>query len=336
MNIQEYAKSVGCSVGEISDGYHTYNDLYNQRLHLFATIVNLKPTMSWKSKKHADGELCFGGGWFVVGVNTPEGQYSYHYELKDWDLFKCEELDVAPEWDGHTSQDVARVLSLVKEPSSWAQEEVNRAIKRELQISDDGEEDYGLGFKYSRDCYLSALKAYNSLEEDNHSGFSISITKNILNQLIEQRPLTPVTGTEDEWVLVSTGPDVYQNKRYSSLFKNIMTDGTTSYNDTNQFIITDVDYPNVYYTSSFIAQYVKPFFPITMPYSPSSNSVKIYTKQFLVDPVMGSYDTIGIIKAVREGEEPISINKFFKEVPLKGFVEISEQEYNERLSRKIN
>lgn len=62
MNIQEYAKSVGCSVGEISDGYHTYNDLYNQRLHLFATVVNLKPTMSWKSKKHADGELCFGGG----------------------------------------------------------------------------------------------------------------------------------------------------------------------------------------------------------------------------------------------------------------------------------
>lgn len=113
--VEKYAAAMGVPVGELSDGYHTFNDLYNQRLHLFAIIVNLKSTKSWKSKKHANGELCFGGGWFVVGVDTPEGQYSYHYELKDWDLFKCKELRTAPEWDGHTSQDVARVLSLVNQ-----------------------------------------------------------------------------------------------------------------------------------------------------------------------------------------------------------------------------
>lgn len=102
-------------IGEISDGYHTFNSLYDQRLYLFAALVNTFRDISWKSHKHADGEDCFGGGWFVVGINTPKGPYTYHYENKYWDLFKCKELDRAPEWDGHTDKDIERVLSLSKE-----------------------------------------------------------------------------------------------------------------------------------------------------------------------------------------------------------------------------
>ena len=102
-------------ISEFSDGFHTFNSLYHQRLILFATLVNTYPDFSWKTKRHNDGEECFGGGWFLVGINTPKGQYSYHYELKDWDLFNCKELDKAPEWDGHTDKDVERLLSLSKE-----------------------------------------------------------------------------------------------------------------------------------------------------------------------------------------------------------------------------
>ena len=101
-------------IGELSDGYHTFNSLYHQRLVLFSVIVNLFREQSWKSMKHHDGEECFGGGWFIVGIDTPEGQYTYHYETKYWDMFNCKELDVAPEWDGHTDKDVERLLSLVK------------------------------------------------------------------------------------------------------------------------------------------------------------------------------------------------------------------------------
>ena len=79
---------------------------------LFAALVNTYLDLSWKTKRHSDGEECFGGGWFLVGINTPEGPYTYHYELKNWDLFNCEELDRAPEWDGHTDKDVERLLSL--------------------------------------------------------------------------------------------------------------------------------------------------------------------------------------------------------------------------------
>ena len=99
-------------IGDLSDGYHTFNELYHQRLVLFATIVNQNPGIAWKSHRHEDGELCFGGGWFIVGITTPEGEYTYHYEDKDWDLFKCRELERSKPWDGHTDKDVTRLLSL--------------------------------------------------------------------------------------------------------------------------------------------------------------------------------------------------------------------------------
>lgn len=99
-------------IGQISDGYHTFNSLYMQRLYLFAALVNAFPNKSWKSKKHEDGEPCFGGGWFLVCIETPQGPYSYHYKLEDWDLFHCKEIDTALPFDGHTDADVPRVLSL--------------------------------------------------------------------------------------------------------------------------------------------------------------------------------------------------------------------------------
>lgn len=101
--------------GELSDGYHTFNDLYYQRCILFATLVNQNKKTSWKSYKHEDGELCFGGGWFIVGIDTPQGSYTYHYENKYWDLFQCKELECSKHWDGHTSKDVDRLLSIKNE-----------------------------------------------------------------------------------------------------------------------------------------------------------------------------------------------------------------------------
>jgi len=100
------------NIGELSDGYHTFNSLYEQRMYLFATIVNQNKDKAWKSYKHEDGELCFGGGWFIVGIDTPNGSYTYHYENKYYDLFECEELECGKHWDGHTDKDVDRVLSL--------------------------------------------------------------------------------------------------------------------------------------------------------------------------------------------------------------------------------
>lgn len=103
-------------IGEMSDGYHTFNGLYYQRMVLFSALVNAYQDRAWKSWKHEDGELCFGGGWFIVGIDTPQGSYTYHYEDKYWNWFECEELPVAKHWDGHTEKDVTRLLSL---PDVW-------------------------------------------------------------------------------------------------------------------------------------------------------------------------------------------------------------------------
>ena len=98
-------------MGEVSDGYHTFNELYYYRMLYNAAFFNLLPK-EWvhKSKRHHTGEECFGGGWFIVIANLPTGQVSNHYELKDWDLFKVPEKEFADEWDGHTPQEAAERL----------------------------------------------------------------------------------------------------------------------------------------------------------------------------------------------------------------------------------
>ena len=103
-------------IDDVSDGFHTFRQLYYQRMMLFATIVKQNKDKAWKSLRHEDGELCFGGGWFIVGIDTPEGSYTYHYEDKYFSLFDCEELERGKHWDGHTEKDVTRLLSLEQEP----------------------------------------------------------------------------------------------------------------------------------------------------------------------------------------------------------------------------
>ena len=115
MTHNEICKAYGINdIGDFSDGFHTFNQLYYQRAVLFATIVNLNKDKSWKSLKHEDGQYCFdsNGEWFIVGVDTPKGSYTYHYEKKYWDMFDCEILECGKHWDGHTEEDVTRLLSL--------------------------------------------------------------------------------------------------------------------------------------------------------------------------------------------------------------------------------
>lgn len=103
-------------IGKLSDGFHTFNSLYEQRLILFAALVKAYKNKAWKSYRHEDGEYCFGGGWFIVGIDTPEGSYTYHYENKYWDMFDCIDLPRGKHWDGHTEADAeTRLMSLEPE-----------------------------------------------------------------------------------------------------------------------------------------------------------------------------------------------------------------------------
>ena len=74
-------------MGNVSDGYHTFNELYRYRMLYNAAFFNelaKGDVKVCKSHKHYDGEECFGGGWFIVMAELPTGQISYHYENRYW------------------------------------------------------------------------------------------------------------------------------------------------------------------------------------------------------------------------------------------------------------
>ena len=101
--------------GNISDGYHTFNELYEYRLLYNAGFFNELAKQGridvHKSRLHSDGEVPFGyENWFIVMAELPTGQISNHYEMKDWDLFQIPVKEKANQWDGHSPKDVAERL----------------------------------------------------------------------------------------------------------------------------------------------------------------------------------------------------------------------------------
>jgi hypothetical protein len=96
--------------GETSDGYHTFNELYDHRCHLFVALMQLLSSISWWSSIHHDGTSW--ESWIIAGIDLPTGTITYHVPDKMIDLLpaKCK-LDKGKEWDGHTSNDVINRLA---------------------------------------------------------------------------------------------------------------------------------------------------------------------------------------------------------------------------------
>jgi hypothetical protein len=106
--------------GEASDGHHTHNELYEYRLLYNAHAALAFAHAGWdvtRSWKHHSGEACFGGGWFVVQVETPAGQITNHYKAEHWHHFDgIAEVPTSPQWDGHTPPVAAMRLEATIEP----------------------------------------------------------------------------------------------------------------------------------------------------------------------------------------------------------------------------
>lgn len=93
--------------GETSDGYHSFNDLYEHRHALFLALASTTMSSCWMSKKHHDESEM--EGWFIAGIKLRSGDISYHLPMRIWDdcvKTGAEVLPKAPKWDGHTSNDV--------------------------------------------------------------------------------------------------------------------------------------------------------------------------------------------------------------------------------------
>jgi len=88
----------------MSDGYHTFDELYDHRNLLFINLCLASPE---KAKIH----IC-DNDWFLLFLETSKGQISYHIPAKYVSLV-ADKIQVNHEykWDGHTSQQVLERLT---------------------------------------------------------------------------------------------------------------------------------------------------------------------------------------------------------------------------------
>lgn len=183
--------------------------------------------------------------------------------------------------------------------TEWAEREIAAACKRENPNWD------GKSFDYGCSCYRSALKAYKSLMEDNHSGFSFSMTKNILKKLLDEIPLSPITDNdffgdkyeslESDESLKSRGLKSHiQCPRRSSLFREEDLEGNIKYKDIDRYYCIDTENPSDTFSSS-TADFIDKLYPITMPYIPSSTPFIVYVRSWLTDVKHGDFDVREVI-----------------------------------------
>lgn len=96
-----------CPTGQVSDGYHTFDELYAHRCLLLIALMRAHPALAWRARAHADGARQ--PGWWAGGLHLPTGDISYHLPDRLWPLLDgtpVATLEQAPQWDGHTSPDV--------------------------------------------------------------------------------------------------------------------------------------------------------------------------------------------------------------------------------------
>lgn len=205
----------------------------------------------------------------------------------------------------------------------WAEHEVKLACERE--------------FEYGIACYQSALKAYQSLIDDEHSGASIRFTKMILNRLIDGSPLTPIEDTDDVWsevVWCSGDFKTYQCKRMSSLFKYVYPDGRIKYSDVNRVRGRTVG-EEVLFSSKLCSDIVEEIYPLKLPYCGEYRYYIVNTEEVLFDSKNGDFDTVHIKNIECPDSTIKNIDRYFKEED-GGWAEISKDEYELRKRSGMN
>lgn len=86
-------------IGDVSDGYHTFNELYDHRNLIFIALCLQMPEKA-RWKPHYPG-------WPVLFLELPHAQISYHVQDKYLHLFAYKiERDDTYVWDGHSAEDV--------------------------------------------------------------------------------------------------------------------------------------------------------------------------------------------------------------------------------------
>lgn len=238
----------------------------------------------------------------------------------------------------------------------WAENEVRLACQHENPNWD------GKSFDYGCSCYTSALEAYKVLLKQGHSGYSWSVTTNILYRLMKNLPLMPITiqdfgyipGVTPELKDEKTGAikafyrkptppswsdehgnDHYQCPRKSSLFLTVHPDKTYELGDNDMFVSVDIECYDDTFHSGVASRIAEEMFPIQFPYYPGEKPYFIYTRTFLTDPKNGDFDTVEICHIKTPDGKIVPVNRYFHEIDHK-MTEITAEDYLEVSKKRID
>ena len=210
----------------------------------------------------------------------------------------------------------------------WAKREVELAKNEALKSGADN-----CSAHYICECLNSALKAFNSLCEDGHSGASMEQTLMFLQRLVRGFPLTPID-EDTTWVksnVSESGTITYQCARMTSLFKDVDREGNISYSDVNRVVCVNKDDPHapVWY-NGFVSRVVNSIYPIKFPYYTSSDPIIAYVSEHTTS-VTEDFDKMCIDSVKLTNGDIKEVKRFFKEdKDTNSWVEIDEEEYTSR------
>ncbi len=97
-----------CDVSQVSDGYHTFEELYEHRHLLFINLLSIYDYCAFKTRRNQEGEEL--KGWFIAGLDLSFGQITYHMPMKYWPHLAVREIESNADYDGHNSKDVLNRL----------------------------------------------------------------------------------------------------------------------------------------------------------------------------------------------------------------------------------
>ena len=118
---------------------------------------------------------------------------------------------------------------------------------------------------------LEIVKVFS--EQGEHSGFSTGYVLSMLERLLRFKPISPLTGADDEWhedVCTRDGIRIYQNKRCPSVFKSVDAQGNViSCEDSDGIVVSDNGGITWFTSGSFHKN-------VTFPYLPPLHAERVY------------------------------------------------------------
>jgi hypothetical protein len=119
------------------------------------------------------------------------------------------------------------------------------------------------------------IQVVEMFSKQGHSRFSARYAITLLERLLRFKPLSSLTGNDDEWAAVirnsGNGDMCYQNKRRcSSVFKDVDSDGNITRCVDNDAVVVSDNGGITWFSSNKFSK------PVTFPYYPPTHAEKVY------------------------------------------------------------